>query len=271
MNDLLAHLPYCGTPPVPTEIWARWNFDPILICALLVLVAWGALRMGLIGANLSSSGQSPSVAQRAAYFSGWPALTIGLTSPICALSVSLFSARVTQHMWLIVVAAPLLALSMLDSQRAQQRSRSVPPFTAAGLFAVALWLWHWPALYAHTFTSDVTYWAMHVSMISAAVLLWRSLLEPAEEHALARVVTGFITLTHMGVLGALITFAPRALYTPHFLTAPAWNLSALEDQQLGGLIMWIPASAVFLVAALLTAYGVVREDDRPAAGVHFNG
>lgn len=78
---------------------------------------------------------------------------------------------------------------------------------------------------------------------------------------LARVVAGFVTLTHMGLLGALITFAPRTLYTPHLATAPAWGLTPLEGQQLGGLVMWIPVSVVFLIVALATAYTVLREDE----------
>ena len=90
----------------------------------------------------------------------------------------------------------------------------------------------------------------------------------SHEHALTRVVAGVVTLTQMGLLGALIAFAPRPLYTPHLVTAPIWNLTALEDQQLGGLIMWIPASAVFLVAALITAYSVLRESEHAATSEH---
>ena len=55
----------------------------------------------------------------------------------------------------------------------------------------------------------------------------------------------------MGFLGALITLAPRAVYAPHALTAAAWGLTPLGDQQLGGIIMWIPGCLVFLVFALL--------------------
>lgn len=259
MDDLLASLPYCGLPPIPAGIWSRWNVDPILIAVLLAAFAWHARYLGVVGSSRWSAARLPS-SKLAVFYGGWFALAVALLSPICALSVSLFSARVSQHMWLIAVAAPLLALASTSAD-VKRRPRSIAPFTAAGLFAIALWIWHWPALYARTFTSDVVYWLMHVSMTGSAILLWRSLLVPLQAHALTRVVAGFVTLVHMGLLGALITFAPRALYAPHFLTAPTWNLTALEDQQLGGLIMWIPASGVFLVVALVTVYGILRESD----------
>lgn len=254
MQDLLVYVPYCGTPPLPAEIWSRWNSDPILMAALAALFAWHGVRIGAWHAASHAS-----ATRRSAFYLGWFALALGLLSPICALSVSLFSARLTQHMWLVAIAAPVLALAGFDARN--EPARKLTPFTAAGLFAVALWAWHWPALYAQTFASDLTYWAMHITLTGTAILLWRALLVPAREHALARVVAGFVTLTHMGLLGALIAFAPRPLYTPHLLTAPVWKLTALEDQQLGGLIMWIPASVVFLVVALVTAYSVVRETD----------
>ncbi len=255
MQDLLAYVPYCGTPPAPHEIWSRWNLDPALILVLTLLFVWHGLRLHM----WSASRFHLSGTRRTAFYLGWLATALALVSPLCALSVSLFAARVSQHMWLIAIAAPLLALASTDS--VSEPARRLTPFSAAGLFAAALWAWHWPPLYASTFTSDLAYWAMHITLTGAALLLWRALLAPAREHAFARVIAGFVTLTHMGLLGALIAFASRVLYVPHLLTTSAWNLTALEDQQLGGLIMWIPASFVFLLVALMTAYSVVRESE----------
>ncbi len=265
MNELLARMAYCGTAPVPEEIWSRWNLDPILIGVLLVLFMWHARQTRTTNPRWSQF-PLPAATRRTALYAGWTALALGLISPICALSVSLFSARVTQHMWLTVVAAPLIALGGIGAPAAARSSRMMTPFTAAGLFAISLWWWHWPSMYARTFTSDIAYWAMHVSMIGTALLLWCALLAPSHESALARVIAAFGTLTQMGLLGALIVFAPRALYSPHFLTAPAWNLSALEDQQLGGLIMWIPAGVAFLIIARIAAHSVLRESEHGALG-----
>lgn len=258
MKDLLAYLPYCGAPPIPGELWARWNWDPLLLLALGALCVWHAGRCGMFA---RSPAARPRRA-RACFIAGWLALALGLISPLCALSVALFSARVTQHMWLIAVAAPLLVLASSLSAPASVRREKSHPFAAAGLFAIALWSWHWPALYALTFSSDLAYWTMHTTLFGAALLLWRSLLPASSEDVLASVSAGFVTLTHMGLLGALITFASRELYAPHLLTTRAWGLTPLEDQQLGGLIMWIPTGIAFLVAALASVYFVLRAQER---------
>ncbi len=185
-----------------------------------------------------------------------------LVSPLCALSVSLFSARVTQHMLIAAIAAPLIAFASTRPRHSPRAASN--PFHAAGLFAVALWAWHWPQLYSATFASDTVYWLMHASITGAALYLWTTLFSAA--NALARVGAGFLTLMQMGLLGALITFASGVLYAPHLLTTQSWGLSALEDQQLGGLIMWIPTSAVFLIAALLTLYSVLKEGSEQQVG-----
>lgn len=130
---------------------------------------------------------------------------------------------------------------------------------AAGLFAVCLWLWHAPALYAETFTSDVAYWLMHLTLTGSALLLWDVLLQSHVERALVRVGVGFASLVQMGMLGALITLAPRLLYSPHALSTQAWGLLPLQDQQLGGLIMWVPAGAALFIACLASVASLLRE------------
>jgi putative membrane protein len=251
MNAWLADLPYCGTPPVPAELWSRWNLDPILLGALVLLMIWHARYAGV----LRPIG-TIRISTRAYFIAGWTALTLGLISPICALGVALFSARVTQHMWLALIAAPLLALASSPSHKRMLDSKLLSsPMAAGALFAVCLWFWHAPRIYALTFTSDVAYWLMHVTLTGSAVLLWRSM---AAVNGLARVGAGFLTFLQMGLLGALLTLAPRILYTPHLLTAPLWGVSPLEDQQLGGLIMWIPAGFVLVFAALGSVLGLLR-------------
>lgn len=254
MQDLLVAIPYCGTAPVPEHLWSRWNWDPTLLLVLASLCAWHAARCGFF--NRSRSWRFA----RLSFAAGWSAVFLALISPLCALSVALFSARVTQHMWLIAVAAPLLVLA--SHSLTANHARVLNPFAAAGLFALALWSWHWPFLYGLTFTSDIAYWSMHASLLGTALLLWRSLLQAPQESVLGRVTAGFVTLTQMGLLGALLTFAPRELYAPHLLTTSAWGLTPLEDQQLGGLIMWIPAGVVFLITALASVYGVLRAQER---------
>ena len=108
-----------------------------------------------------------------------------------------------------------------------------------------LWFWHAPAPYALTFQSPLIYWMMHVTTFGAALWLWCEILnQPAS-------LVGFAaaggSMVQMGFLGALITLSGEAVYAPHRLTTAAWGLTQLEDQQLGGAIMWAPGISVFLL------------------------
>jgi putative membrane protein len=251
-------IPYCGLPPSPYMLWLRWNLDPILISVLLLLTAlyaFGVLR------------QRESVAptwRQALFYLGWAITSAALISPLCPLSVSLFSARVGQHMILVLLGAPLVAagrpfavLSGLWQSRAggkSEQGKSAAPIWATAVFAALLWFWHAPAPYAETFRSTFVYWSMHVSLYSAALWLWSSLLNAPASKMLHVVFAGVISSVQMGFLGALITFAPRSLYSPHLLTTAAWNLTPLQDQQLGGAIMWVPGCAIFLVISMLVLW-----------------
>ena len=105
--------------------------------------------------------------------------------------------------------------------------------------------------YAATFASSSIYWLMHVTVFTSAFWLWSALVEPSRgAGALMPVLAGLMSSVQMGLLGALITLSPRAFYAPHALTTMAWGLTPLQDQQLGGSIMWVPGCIVFLVVAM---------------------
>lgn len=264
-------LPYCGAPPVPGSLWQQWNLDPILIAILMaVAVFYG------YGRRLSEQRGKARAAgwtQPIYFYTGWLIATLAFISPLCALSVALFSARVGQHMILVLVAAPLIMLGRPEAafaaiaDRARFRAgsgtvallRVLTGSTAAWIaFAVPVWFWHAPGPYAATFEADWIYWAMHITLFGSSLLLWRTLIGgDATQHA-AAIVSGFTTSLHMGLLGALITLAPRAVYEPHASTTWTWGLGMLEDQQLGGVIMWVPGGGLFLAAGLLSAAALLR-------------
>lgn len=238
-----APIPFCGLPPVPDALWQRWLLDPLLL---------GALGL-LLGAALYLGRHRHSGTQRTCLLAGWSLLALALVSPLCALSVALFSARAAQHMLVLVAAAPLLALGLSPLMATGTRAprwmrRPGPASVPALLFAALLWGWHVPALYDATFRSDAAYWAMHVSLLAAAIPLWMQLLQAGSRQLLLRALLGFATFMQMGILGALLTLAPTLLYEAHLTTTLAWGMQPLVDQQLGGLVMWIPGcSAVLLV------------------------
>jgi putative membrane protein len=249
---------YCGAPPVPHELWLRWNLDPILLAVLLAIAV--GYRAGCRGA---SDAEVATRARRVSFFAGWAFTAAAFLSPLCALSVALFSARAGQHMILVLVAAPLLAYGradlalrpLLSEKTYSAVAKSIRPLSGHGsgvaLFAAALWFWHAPAPYDATLRSDGLYWLMHLSLLFAAVLFWRSIQpgagKPYHATALAAILATFL---QMGLLGALLTLSGETLYASHSSTTFPWGLTPFEDQQLGGLLMWIPGGLILAGAAL---------------------
>lgn len=182
-----------------------------------------------------------------------------LISPLCNLSVALFSARVTQHMSLTLVAAPLVALgrperaliAIQPSASVNSRlSRRFAVVFGGPAFALAMWTWHMPGPYDATLQNNYIYWTMHVTTFGTAVLLWYGLLLQDVKFSGAALVVACGTGIQMSLLGAVLTLAPHALFAVHYLTTWPWGLSPLQDQQLG-VIMWVPGGLLF------TTYSIV--------------
>ncbi len=231
---------YCGPAVVPAELWQRWNFDPLLIGGLVLLAAW-------VGRGRSADARA-----------GWAAtalLGLVFVSPLCALSSALFSARVLHHVLLIAAVAPLLARAL-----PLPRLPSPPLALLVALNAVVLWLWHAPGPYAWGLASVPAYWLMQATLLAAAWLLWRAVLAPTTPTGAALFALA-TTVGQMGLLGALLVFAPRALYWPHFESTAAWGLTPLADQQLAGLLMWVPAMLPYLAVGLRLAWVGLRHAD----------
>lgn len=243
-------LPYCGAPPVPGELLARFNLDPVLIFVLTGL---------LIGHVHAANGRRAQLLAAG----GWLVAAVALISPLCALSVALFSARVAQHMVLVLIAAPLIAAAWPIAARHYSPWRV---WGAAAAFFAALWLWHMPAPYDSTFTSTTLYWAMHVTLFGSAILLWRELLHHCASRTAEVLAVGLFTSMQMGLLGAVLTLAGHPVFLWHLTTSAAWGFTALQDQQLGGVLMWIPGIGLFLFAAMrsLSRLWTVLETEKPA-------
>lgn len=224
---------YCGPAPTPDAILSAWSLDPPLLAALGLAAVIIARRGGGAGAWL-----------------GWAALVAAFVSPLCALSAALFSARAAHHALMIVVAAPLLA-------HALPRLPAPPPALALALHAATLWLWHAPFAYAWALDSHAAYWLMQATLLGTALGLWRAVFAAGAGTAVATLLGA---TAQMGLLGALLLFAPRALYAHHLFTTEPWGLSPLQDQQIAGLIMWVPAGLPYLAVAARLAW---RAASRP--------
>jgi putative membrane protein len=182
-------------------------------------------------------------------------LLLLFVSPFCALTSALFSARVTHHVLLTAIVAPLVVLSLPRSRLAIPGSLALWTFVQAAVF----WAWHAPVLYAAALASDAIYWLMQLSLLGAAVGFWTAL---RRSPPLAVVASLLATMVQMGLLGALITLSAAPLYAPHFATTLPWGLAPLEDQQLAGLIMWAPSAGIYLGVALYFANRWLGQESR---------
>ena len=222
---------YCGPAPLPAELLGRWNFDPLLLAAMALTVAAlyprlsGGERKGLAAAIL--------------------VLLVIFVSPLCALTVALFSARVVHHVLLVAIAGPLLALALRRILPGAQLALLLVPLTI--LHTVAFWLWHAPDAYASALNNTAIYWLMQITLLGTATLVWSAILAAP----VAQVLAALLMLTvQMGLLGALLVFAEQPLYLPHLATTQAFGLDARTDQQLAGLVMWVPANLPYLAFAV---------------------
>lgn len=240
----------------------NWSFDPGVVMSLSAagILYW-------LGSS-ELNGRGVRRWERTSFWFGLMSAALALVSPIHVWSATMFSMHMTQHEILILVAAPLICLgrpglvwlSALPKAAAAGVARvgkSKPiatlgtPLAAWLLHAAALWVWHIPAAFNATSRSEFAHAAQHVSFFGTAALFWWAVMH----HRQRRVTYGFAVLymftaaMHSGLLGALLTLAKSRWYAAY----------GLADQQIGGLIMWIPAGLVYVFAGLAFLAGWMRE------------
>ena len=259
--------------------WGREPGSVLFLVLLALLYGRGLLRM---------RGISPRLVRRSdvAFFTaGWIVLFIALASPLHSWGEVLFSAHMVQHELLMLVAAPLLVLgrplpAFLHALPSGWASGAVRlfngsgwhrlgrwvlhPFSAWLIHAAVLWVWHAPFLFQAATENDGIHFLQHASFLGSALLFWWAVIH-GRQRALgfgAAVLYMFGTAIHSGLLGALLTFSDSPWYPVYDETTAPWGLTPLQDQQLGGLIMWIPAGLVYVAAGLLLLVGWMRESER---------
>jgi putative membrane protein len=267
-----------------TDVASDWPDEPLVYLALL-LTALGygvGLRRLWKRAGL---GHGVTRSRAFIFILGWAALFVALVSPLHPLGSSLFSAHMVQHELLMLVAAPLLVLGepMIPLLHALPRRtagalgrlsnasacRKVWPYLSHPLsawiiHAAVLWIWHIPAFFQATQASDVVHAAQHLSFLASALLFWWSLLHApggVETYGAATLYL-FTTALQSGFLGAFLTFTRRLWYPVYTNTTQSFGLTPMEDQVLGGLIMWIPACAIYIAAALALFAKWLKASDR---------
>jgi putative membrane protein len=261
-----------------------WTFEPFTVG--LMACSAGAYALGVRAAwRQRTVGGSFGLWQVAAFIGGIVALAAALVSPLAWLSQALFSAHMTQHEVLMLVAAPLLVfgqplLAMLWAVPATWRPalmravRGRPvrsawhwltsPLSVFLLHGLALWLWHIPSLFEWALDSEMVHALQHLSLTGTAALFWWGMVHGRYGRAGygVGVLYVFLTALHSALLGALLTVAPSAWYRSYEATAALRRIDALADQQLAGLVMWVPSGVIFVVIGLALVAAWLGECER---------
>jgi cytochrome c oxidase assembly factor CtaG len=249
------------------------DFDALLallVVAAALLYACGVARVW----RKAGVGRGIRVADAVRFTLGIAAVALALLSPLDALAAQSFALHMIEHETLMVIAAPLLVLARpleawlwafprQDVRRAAATAARMPtvvrvwramtlPVGATCVHALALWIWHAPALFAAALDSLPLHVLQHACFFASALAFWWAVFGGAARAPRpVSLACLFTTMLHTSALGAVLTFAPTAWYMHG--AAHGSGLSPLEDQQLGGLVMWIPGGVAYVVGALAVA------------------
>ena len=272
-----------GKPHNWNDLWRSWSFEPLVVVTLALSAALYGFGVQQLWKE-SARGRGLKRWEAACFAGGWLTLFIALVSPVHAWGQVLFSAHMTQHELLMLVAAPLLVLGRpiiafmwalplswsravgnLAKARTFQSTWHVLtiPLVAWVVHAIALWIWHVPSLFDAVLHSELMHTLQHLSFLLSALLFWWALIHgPKGSLGFgAAVLYVFTTSLHSGLLGALLTFSRSVWYPSYIGLTNSWGLTPLDDQQLGGLIMWIPAGLVYVFAGLILVVGWMRASE----------
>jgi putative membrane protein len=240
-----------------------WSWEPSVLIGLAVQGGGYLACVGPLRSKFAGSAPVPR-AQIQTFLLGVLVLFIALVSPLDALGDRyLLAAHMVQHLLMTLIAPPLLLLGtprwlfrpLLRLPLALPIGRLLTnPLVAFVAFNVTFSLWHVPAYYERTLHDQTLHILEHVMFFVTATLTWWPIFSPLDElpplPAPAQCLYLFGESLPPTILGALITFSGDVLY-PTYAAAPrVWGLAPLTDQQIGGLIMWIPGALVFF--AVLT-------------------
>ena len=253
----------------------------------------GAALLAVVGAvyalgqwRVSRRSRGEQGRRAACFWSGWVALAAALGPPLDALTPVSFAAHMIQHEIMMLVAAPLLVVARPLGTLLWALPQAFSAFVKAGpvrraaawvsapvaawlTHTIVLWGWHVPGAFEAALRSEPLHWLQHASFFLAAVIFWWSVFAGGRSGTRRGIalLSVFTTAVHTTVLGALLTFSTKIWYPAYAAAASPWGLSALEDQQLGGLIMWVPGGMVFLAAGMaLTAMWLKESEIRAARG-----
>ena len=264
-----------------------WVWEPQLIIGLaipLALYAFGWYRLQRRGPR----GLILPAWRAWAFVGGVATLALALLSPISAYADVRFSMHMTQHLLLLMIAPPLLLLgapliptlwALPGSARRSLGQFLAPrhplhrvfsalahPFVAVGAYVATIAVWHIPRLYDVAQGQTLTHDVQHMMFLGVALLYWWPIVHPTggrRQLSYALAIPYLLPPFVEGiVIGALVTLSSAPIYDTYQVSPDVWGLSTLEDQQLAGLIMWVPGGMMFLIPLFWLLTIVLRAEDK---------
>jgi cytochrome c oxidase assembly factor CtaG len=283
-GPVAAHGSVPSEPPTIGSLLLGWSFPPIPTLAIAVALAWWRWAVQRIDARHPAN--PVPRARTAAFVLAMVALAFALVSGIERYDTTLFSVHMVQHVLLVLVAAPLLALAapitlvLRLSSRATRRRWILPilhsslvrvlafPVTAWLVFAGVMWGTHFSGFFDVALEDPLVHDLEHGLFLVSAFLFWLPAVgaDPAPwrlGHP-ARIVHVFLQMTQNTFLAVVILNASTALY-PHYATLTAYGINPLDDQRLAAGVMWIAGDGIFLAAIMLLVAGWMQADARGMA------
>ncbi|EJT00963.1 hypothetical protein RCCGE510_31756 (plasmid) [Rhizobium sp. CCGE 510] len=261
-----------------------WTADPWILVPLglsAILYGCGSLRLPV----RSLASRRAVVRRTLIFWSGWLVLAGALVSPLHWLGEQLFTVHMIEHELVMAVSAPLIVLARppavllwgfprtirrrTGQALANKTVRRTWTFLSSGTVAtlvhgMAIWAWHAPVLFDAAVESVPLHRLQHLCFFASAILFWWSVIWKTNRGLAAWHL--FLTMLHMSILGALIALSPNVLYGLQTRASEDWGLLPLEDQQMAGLVMWVPAGVIYAVVALVLAALWIRDSGKGGAG-----
>ncbi len=279
----------------PALFHVHWRPDvglPLVALAAVYLTGWRRLRRRQ---------RSLAPAWRlVAYLGGLATIAVALLSSLHDLAERLFAAHMVQHQLLLMVAPPALLLGnpfpyamwglpsrarrtlrrfLVEGRPARRVLRRLTWPPVAGLvYAVVLWGWHWPAAYEAALGAPWLHDLEHLTFFAGALLFWWPVVDPAPRtggrrgglYYGMRIAYLILATAQNTLLGAVLSLTERVLYPSYAHDAGLFDLTPLEDQALGGGIMW-SGGHMYLVGILVVVWRALGAGESPpsarAAGV----
>jgi putative membrane protein len=257
-----------------------WDLDPLVLLSAIAGSLFYARGVRILGKR--GSPRTPSVARRASFYSGLVLATTAVVSPLHGWSEALFAAHMIQHLVLVIVSAPLIVLGAptapliagLPAPASRSASKVLRvlrkrapllrhPVWIWALHAAVIWAWHLPYLYDLALENETMHGLEHATFLGTALLLWGAVFGERPVGEGASVLLMFATGLQSAALGALLALAGTVLYESHSVAAPIVGVDALTDQQLAGVIMWIPPGILYLAVSGLMLSRLLA-DARPS-------